>query len=134
MQHFLGYEGRAGYPSNFDTNYCYALGFTATLLINAGVTSAMCVVSHLTQPPEEWEIGALPLPAIMHVELRKGVQKPVLQKALVDLQGGPFTYFQKLRDTWALEDAYCHPGPMQFFGPSELTDTVPLTLQLESAT
>lgn len=131
LQHFLGYEGRAGFPSNFDCNYCYALGFTATLLIDEGVTGYMTAISKLTKPPEEWGISAVPLTSLMHIEMRKGKKRPVIQKALVDLSGRPFAYFQQHRERWKLEDAYRYPGPIQFYGSPDLTDQVPLTLILE---
>jgi diphosphate-dependent phosphofructokinase len=132
LQHFLGYEGRAGYPSNFDANYCYALGFTAALLIDEGATGYMACVSDLTKPPQEWGIGGVPLTSLMQVEMRKGKEKPVIEKALVDLEGKPFERFNNEREKWKLEDEYLYPGPMQFFGDPELTETLPITLILES--
>ena len=132
IQHFLGYEGRAGYPSNFDCNYCYALGFTATLLIDHGMTGYMAAISGLTLPVEEWGISGVPLTSLMHIEMRKGKEKPVIQKALVDLKGKPFALFQQQREHWKLDEDYRYPGPIQFFGGSRLTDRVPLTLLLEA--
>ncbi|MBS0604105.1 MAG: diphosphate--fructose-6-phosphate 1-phosphotransferase [Verrucomicrobia bacterium] len=132
LQHFLGYEGRAGFPSNFDSNYCYALGFTAALLIDEGATGYMASVTDLTKPPQEWGIGGVPLTALMHVEMRKGKEKPVIQKALVELNGKPFARFQRQREQWRLQDEYRYPGPIQFFGAPELTDQVPITLILET--
>jgi pyrophosphate--fructose-6-phosphate 1-phosphotransferase len=131
LQHFLGYEGRAGYPSNFDCNYCHTLGFTAALLIDEGVTGYLATVSGLTQPPHEWRVTGVPLTSLMHMEMRKGKEKPVIQKALVDLHGQPFIHFQQQRNHWKLEDVYCYPGPIQFFGEPALVDRVPLTLILE---
>lgn len=132
VAHFLGYEGRAGYPSNFDCNYCYALGFVASLLIDEGVTGYMASISNLTSPPREWGLGGVPLTALMHVEVRKGKEKPVIKKALVDLSAKPFKHFQNIREQWKLQDEYQYPGPIQFFGDPALTDSTPLTLMLES--
>jgi pyrophosphate--fructose-6-phosphate 1-phosphotransferase len=131
VPHFLGYEGRAGYPSCFDSKYCYALGFAAALLVDHGATGCMAFVSGIEKSIREWGIGAVPLTFLMHVEMRKGKEKPVIQKALVDLKGKPFSYFQKHRDSWKLEDQYCYPGPIQFFGDKALTDSVPISLTLE---
>lgn len=130
LQHFFGYEGRAGFPSHFDSNYCYALGFTAALLIDEGMTGYMSFVSNLTQPVHEWGIGGVPLTSLLHVELRKGKEKPVIQKALVDLKAAPFVYFLQQRDRWKLEDKYQYPGPIQFFGDTKLTHRIPLSLKL----
>ena len=132
LQHFLGYEGRAGYPSNFDCNYCYALGHTAALLLDEGVTGYMCAISGLTRPPAEWGIGGVPLTSLMHVEIRKGKEKPVIEKALVDLKGPAFSHFKQHREHWMLDDVYRFPGPIQFFGNPALTDSVPITIYLES--
>lgn len=129
--HFLGYEGRSGFPSNFDSNYCYTLGLTAALLIDGGLTGYMCAVEHLTNPAEQWEVGGIPLTSLMHVEMRKGKEKPVIAKTLVDLKGKPFAHFKQDREHWKWEEAYRFPGPIQFFGNSALTDQVPLTLILE---
>ncbi len=131
VQHFLGYEGRAGFPSNFDCNYCYALGQTAVLLVDEGVTGYMAFISDLTKPPEEWGIGGVPLASLIHLEKRKGKEKPVIQKALVDLTGRPFAYYELQRERWRSEDDYAYPGPLQFFGDPVLTDSIPLTLHLE---
>jgi pyrophosphate--fructose-6-phosphate 1-phosphotransferase len=128
LQHFLGYEGRSGFPSHFDSNYSYALGFVSALLIDEGVTGYMSFVSHLSKPIEEWGIGGVPLADLLHIEMRKGKEKPVIQKAVVDLKAKPFVYFQQQRDRWKLEDDYQYPGPIQFFGDKKLTDRVPLTL------
>ncbi len=132
QNHFLGYEGRAGYPSNFDCNYCYALGFAATLLIHEGATGYMACISNLIRPPEQWGISGVPLTALMHVEMRKGKERPVIQKKLVELEERPFKQFAANREKWKVEDAYRHPGPMQFYGDPLLTEGVPLTLTLES--
>lgn len=128
ISHFLGYEGRAGFPSNFDCTYCYSLGRTAALLIEQGFTGYMCAIQHLDRPVAEWQIGAVPLTALMGMEVRKGKEKPVIQKALVDLKGEAFADFAAQREAWALQDHYRFPGPIQFFGPPEITETVPHTI------
>lgn len=132
LRHFLGYEGRAGYPSNFDCNYCYALGFTSTLLIDHGKTAYMACVSNLTNNAEHWGVGGVPLTALMNLEVRRGQEKPVIQKKLVDLHGKAFMHFNRLREQWKLQDEYCFPGPLQFFGDEAFTEQVPLTLMIES--
>lgn len=132
QNHFFGYEGRAGFPSNFDTHYCTALGFTAALLIDDNLTGYMACIQGLDRPVNEWKIGGIPITMLMHLEMRKGKQKPVIQKALVDLKGKPYAYFQKNSLNWATEDLYRFPGPIQFFGDSEITDSIPISLQLEN--
>jgi pyrophosphate--fructose-6-phosphate 1-phosphotransferase len=132
LQHFLGYEGRSGFPSHFDSNYCYALGFVSALLIDEGVTGYMSFISNLSRSVEEWGIGGVPLTSLLHIEVRKGKEKPVIQKALVDLKAKPFDYFRQQRDCWKLKDEYRYPGPVQFFGDKKLTDRITLTLLLES--
>ncbi len=132
LQHFFGYEGRAGYPSNFDCNYCYALGHAAALLIDEGATGYMCAISGLARPPAEWGIGGVPLTSLMHIEIRKGKEKPVIEKALVDLKGPAFSRFRQHRERWMSDDMYSFPGPIQFFGDPALTDSVPITIYLES--
>lgn len=131
LPHFLGYEGRSGYPSCFDSNYCYALGFTAALLVDEGATGCMAFVSGLQKPVREWGIGGVPLTSLMHLEMRKGKEKPVIQKTLVDLKAKPFSHFQEQRERWKTEDEYRYPGPIQFFGDKALTDRVPVTLSFE---
>ncbi len=131
IPHFLGYEGRSGYPSCFDSNYCYALGFSAALLVDEGATGCMAFVSNLHKPVREWGVGGVPLTSLMHLEMRKGKEKPVIQKALVDLKAKPFSHFNQLRERWKTEDEYRYPGPIQFFGDKALTDRVSLTLSLE---
>ena len=128
VSHFFGYEGRAAFPSNFDASYCFALGFAAAALIQEGVTGYMACVTHLKKAPELWEVYGLALTSLMHLEMRKGKQKPVIAKALVDLSGKPFQFFKKHRDSWKLEDSYRFPGPMQFFGEKTLTDQGPKIL------
>lgn len=130
LPHFLGYEGRCSLPSNFDAQYCYSLGMAAALLIQSGLSGYMSVIHHLTRPVEEWTVGGVPLTMMMHMEQRQGRLKPVIQKALVNLSGNAFTRFKKERESWAAEDAYRSPGPIQFFGDRELTDDVPITLRL----
>jgi pyrophosphate--fructose-6-phosphate 1-phosphotransferase len=129
LTHFFGYEGRAGLPTNFDANYCYALGQTAALLIAHGFTAYMAFVQHLSRPAHEWTIGGLPLASQLIFHAKKGKLKPVIVKAYVDLKGTPYHRLQKHASQWALEDEYHYPGPMQFFGEPALTDSVPLILQ-----
>lgn len=131
QHHFFGYEGRAGYPSNFDSHYCYALGQTAALLIDEELTGYMACVGNLHRPTTEWSLSGLPITMLMNMETRKGKQKPVIQKALVDLEGKAFGFFKQCRKEWAEEDHYRYPGPIQFFGEGDLTDSISLTMQLE---
>jgi pyrophosphate--fructose-6-phosphate 1-phosphotransferase len=131
QSHFFGYEGRAGFPTHFDSHYCYALGYTATLLVDEGLTGYMTCVGNLTRPLEHWTIAGLPITMFMNIEKRKGKEKPVIQKALVDLEGKAFAFFAENREKWAKEDHYRFPGPIQFFGEAERIDGVPMTLQIE---
>lgn len=128
---FFGYEGRSCLPSNFDSQYCYALGHVAALLVASGATGYMSCIRNLCRPVEDWMIAGIPLITMMHIEERKGKLKPVIRKALVDLEGKPFQVFREERDRWLFLDEYFYPGPIQFFGPSEVTDRVPVTLELE---
>ncbi len=128
---FLGYEGRSCLPSNFDCQYCYALGHVAALLINGKASGYICAIKNLAAPVDQWQGGAYPLTALMTIEERHGKPKPVIKKALVDLDGKPFALFKQQRAQWALQDVYLAPGPIQFFGPAELTDTISMTLSLE---
>ena len=121
VHHFFGYEGRSAFPSNFDCNYCYALGHVATLLIAEQKTGYMCAVFKLCSPPDQWEIFGVPLAFLLTMEVRGGREKPVIQKAFVDLSGPLFTEFCKNRDAYRIADAYHFPGSMQFFGDSRLT-------------
>ncbi|MFI5333765.1 MAG: diphosphate--fructose-6-phosphate 1-phosphotransferase [Chlamydiales bacterium] len=130
QSHFFGYEGRAAFPSNFDANYCQALGFSAALLLAHGYTGYMAVVLNLDASVEKWEVGGVPLTHLMHMEMRKGKSKPVVQKALVDLKGSAFMHFAQARERWATDDLYRFPGPIQFFGDPSVTDTLPLTMTL----
>lgn len=129
VHHFFGYEGRAGFPSNFDANYCYALGATAALLISEKLTGFICAIQGLSRPVEDWKISALPITSLMRLEARQGKSKPVIEKAFVDLKDKPFLYLQRHRESWAGEDNYRFPGPIQFYGESDLIDSIPLTLQ-----
>ena len=128
---FCGYEGRACLPSNFDAHYCYALGYTAALLINTRANGYICCLKNLTQPVEDWQPGGILLTSLMVIEQRHGEPKPVIQKALVDLKGKPFSVFSKMRPQWAHQDHYLSPGPIQFFGPPELSENITFTLALE---
>ncbi len=130
IQHFFGYEGRAGFPSNFDATYCYALGFVAALLLSRGKTGYMVAVQNLTSPTEDWQIAGVPLTMLMHLEKRGEKMKPVIQKALVDLKGSAYKHFEKARERWATEDLYRFPGPIQFYGEEELINSLPLTMTL----
>lgn len=131
LSHFFGYEGRCAMPSNFDADYCYALGNTAAALIASGVTGYMSSVQNLTAPASEWIAGGIPTTMMMNMERRHGEMKPVIQKALVDLNGAPFKYFASQREDWAENTKYVYPGPIQYFGPSEVSDIISNTLRLE---
>lgn len=131
LSHFFGYEGRCAMPSNFDADYCYALGNTAAALIASGVTGYMSSVQNLTAPASEWIAGGIPTTIMMNMERRHGEMKPVIQKALVDLNGAPFKYFASQREDWAENTKYVYPGPIQYFGPSEVSDIISNTLRLE---
>lgn len=131
QHHFFGYEGRCAAPSNFDADYCYSLGYTAAVLMANGKTGYMSSVRNLTAPAEEWIAGGVPITMMMNMERRHGEMKPVIQKALVKLDGAPFKAFAAARDTWAKETAYVYPGPIQYFGPAEVCDQPTKTLQLE---
>lgn len=132
LSHFLGYEGRASFPSNFDATYTYSLGHVAALLIALKKTAVMATLSALTKPVEEWQGGGIPLVSMMQIEMRKGKEVPVIAKKLVELQQMPFLHFYNERESWKLEDDYRYPGPIQFFGPKEITDLPTITLELES--
>jgi pyrophosphate--fructose-6-phosphate 1-phosphotransferase len=132
LNHFFGYEGRAGFPSNFDTRYCYALGYTAALLVDEGMTGYITCVGELHRPVQNWTVAGLPLTMLMNIEERKGRKKPVIQKALVDLKGKAFKFFEENRKAWAAADHYRYPGPIQFFGEAEMVDGVPITLQIDN--
>ncbi len=131
--HFFGYEGRCSVPSNFDADYCYSLGYNAAAIIGAGKTAYMSYISNLVAPAEQWKAGAVPLTAMMNVERRHGADKPVIKKALVELDGKPFQEFAKNRDTWAIKTSFIFPGPIQYYGPAEVCDATTETLKLEQA-
>ena len=133
QHHFFGYEGRCAAPSNFDADYCYSLGYTASMLIANGKTGYMSSVRNTTAPAAEWIAGGVPITMMMNMERRHGEMKPVIQKALVKLDGAPFKAFAAMRDTWAKETAYVYPGPIQYFGPTEVCDQPTKTLQYEQA-
>ena len=133
QHHFFGYEGRCAAPSNFDADYCYSLGYTASMLIANGKTGYMSSVRNTTAPAAEWIAGGVPITMMMNMERRHGEMKPVIQKALVKLDGAPFKAFAAVRDTWAKETAYVYPGPIQYFGPTEVCDQPTKTLQYEQA-
>jgi diphosphate-dependent phosphofructokinase len=129
--HFLGYEGRCAAPSNFDADYCYSLGYTAAALIGGGKTGYLSSVRNLCAPAREWEAGGIPLTMMMNMERRHGAAKPVIRKALVDLEGKPFETFAAKRQAWAVGTEYVYPGPIQYFGPPQVCDAVSQTLRLE---
>ena len=131
INHFFGYEGRCAAPSNFDANYCYSLGYTASLLIAAGKTGYMASIRNTTAPADEWIAGGVPITMMLNMERRHGEMKPVIQKALVDLEGAPFKYLAENRETWAMETSYVYPGPIQYFGPDEVKEQPTITLKLE---
>lgn len=131
QHHFFGYEGRCAAPSNFDADYCYALGYTAACLINAGVTGYMSSLRNLTKPSVQWLAGGIPISMMFNMERRHGEMKPVIQKALVRLDGKPFQRFAAKRDEWALNTSYVYPGPIQYFGPAEVCDQCTATLRYE---
>ena len=131
LHHFFGYEGRCAFPSNFDADYCYALGFTAFLLLAAGRTGYMAAITNLHRSAAEWVPGGVPVSMMMNLERRHGEMKPVIRKALVDLSGKPFAAFAASRKQWAVETSYLYPGAIQYFGPAEVCDQPTVTLKLE---
>ena len=131
LHHFFGYEGRCAFPSNFDADYCYSLGYNAFMLIQYGFNGYLSKVSNLSKPAEEWVAGGMPITKMMNMERRHGEDKPVIKKALVELDGAPFKYFEAHRKEWAVETAYTYPGAIQYFGPSEVCDRTTVTLALE---
>ncbi|MCR5158560.1 MAG: diphosphate--fructose-6-phosphate 1-phosphotransferase [Prevotella sp.] len=133
LHHFFGYEGRCAAPSNFDADYCYALGNSAAQLIAAGKTGYMAIVQNTTAPAAEWKAGGVPITMMMNMEKRNGEMKPVIRKALVELDGAPFKEFAAHREEWARKTAYVYPGPIQYWGPSEVCDQPTKTLALEQA-
>ena len=133
QHHFFGYEGRCAAPSNFDADYCYALGTSAAQLIANGKTGYMAIVKNTTAPAEQWIAGGVPITMMMNMEKRAGEMKPVIRKALVELDGAPFKAFAAQRDRWARETAYVYPGPIQYWGPTEVCDQPTRTLALEQS-
>ena len=131
QHHFFGYEGRCAAPSNFDADYCYSLGYNASRLIDAGKTGYMSVIRNTTAPAAEWIAGGVPITMMMNLEKRNGKMKPVIRKALVELDGAPFKFFEANRDQWALETCFVYPGAIQYWGPTEVCDQPTKTLQLE---
>ena len=129
--HFFGYEGRCAFPSNFDADYCYSLGYNAFMLIQYGFNGYLSKVSNLSRPAEEWVAGGMPITKMMNIERRHGEDKPVIKKALVELDGKPFKYFEAHRDEWAVETEYTFPGAIQYYGPTEVCDLTTRTLALE---
>ena len=131
--HFFGYEGRCAAPSNFDADYCYSLGYTAAVLINQGKSGYMSSIRNSEKPADQWIAGGIAITMMMNMERRHGKMKPVIQKALVRLDGAPFKAFAAQRDKWAVETDYIYPGPIQYFGPTEVCDQPTCTLKLEKA-
>ena len=131
QHHFFGYEGRCAAPSNYDADYCYSLGYNASRLISNGKTGYMSVIKNTTAPAAEWIAGGVPITMMMNIERRHGADKPVIRKALVELDGKPFQYFAAHRDEWARKTCYVYPGPIQYFGPTEVCDQCTKTLALE---
>jgi pyrophosphate--fructose-6-phosphate 1-phosphotransferase len=131
LGHFFGYEGRCAFPSNFDADYCYSLGFSAFVLIASGLTGYLSSVRNLTAPADQWVAGGVPLTMMMNMEQRQGSQKPVIRKALVELAGEPFRAFDAVRDTWAVKTSFLFPGAIQYFGPPEVCDQPTKTIKLE---
>ncbi|MCL2520496.1 MAG: diphosphate--fructose-6-phosphate 1-phosphotransferase [Spirochaetaceae bacterium] len=133
LGHFFGYEGRCAFPSNFDADYCYSLGFNACMLIMAGLSGYISSIKNLNKPAGEWQAVGTPLTAMMNLEVRHGKPKPVIKKALVELEGKPFKALVAKREEWAVETAYIYPGAIQYFGPSEVCDRPSETLRLEQS-
>ena len=133
LHHFFGYEGRCAAPSNYDADYCYALGTSAAMLMANGKTGYMAIVKNTTAPAAEWIAGGVPITMMMNMEKRNGEMKPVIKKALVRLDGAPFKEFASRRNQWARETCFVYPGPIQYFGPTEVCDQATKTLQLEQA-
>ena len=131
QHHFFGYEGRDAFPSNFDADYCYSLGYNAFMLIQYGYNGYLSKVSNLSKPAEEWVAGGMPITKMMNIERRNGEDKPVIRKALVELDGEPFKYFARHRDDWAVNTSFVYPGSIQYFGPAEVCDLTTITLALE---
>ena len=133
QHHFFGYEGRCAFPSNFDADYCYSLGYNAFMLIQYGFTGYLSKVSNLAKPAQEWIAGGMPITKMMNMERRNGEDKPVIRKALVELDGKPFKFFESHRDEWAVETCFTYPGAIQYYGPAEVCDLTTVTLALENS-
>ena len=133
QHHFFGYEGRCAAPSNYDADYCYSLGYNASRLIANGKTGYMSVIKNTTKPAAEWIAGGVPITMMMNLERRNGKMKPVIRKALVELDGAPFKFFASARAGWAKNTSYIYPGPIQYWGPTEVCDQCTKTLALEQA-
>ena len=131
LHHFLGYEGRCAFPSNFDSDYCYSLGYNAFMLIQYGYNGYLSKISNLSKPASEWVAGGMPITKMMNIERRHGEDKPVIKKALVELDGKPFKYFEAHREEWAVETSFVYPGAIQYYGPTEVCDITTKTLALE---
>lgn len=131
QHHFFGYEGRCAFPSNFDADYCYSLGYNAFMLIQYGYTGYLSKISNLSAPADQWVAGGMPITKMMNMERRNGEDKPVIRKALVELEGKPFKFFEANRAEWAVETAYTYPGAIQYYGPSSVCDLTTRTLALE---
>ena len=131
LHHFLGYEGRCAFPSNFDADYCYSLGYNAFMLIQYGYTGYLSKVSNLSAPANEWVAGGMPITKMMNIERRHGEDKPVIKKALVELDGAPFKYFEAHREEWSKNTCFVYPGAIQYYGPTEVCDITTITLALE---
>jgi len=131
QHHFFGYEGRCAFPSNFDADYCYSLGYNAFMLIQYGYTGYLSKVSNISKPADEWIAGGMPITKMMNMERRNGEDKPVIRKALVELDGKPFKFFEANRETWAVETCFTYPGAIQYYGPAEVCDLTTRTLALE---
>ncbi len=134
QHHFFGYEGRCAFPSNFDADYCYSLGYNAFMLISYGYTGYLSKVSNISKPADEWVAGGMPITKMMNMERRNGEDKPVIRKALVELDGAPFKFFEAHREQWAVETAFTYPGAIQYYGPTEVCDLTTRTLALEKGT
>ena len=132
LHHFLGYEGRCAFPSNFDSDYCYSLGFNAMLLILNGYTGYLSRIKNIASPADEWTAGGMPITKMMNIERRHGEDKPVIKKALVELDGKPFGYFASKREEWAEKTCFTYPGAIQYYGPAEVCDLTTRTLALEN--
>ena len=131
LHHFLGYEGRCAFPSNFDSDYCYSLGYNAFMLIQYGYTGYLSKISNLSEPACDWVAGGMPITKMMNIERRHGEDKPVIKKALVELDGAPFKYFEAHREEWAENTCFVYPGAIQYYGPTEVCDITTVTLALE---